>query len=148
MWRVPNERVVLDLDGPSVEVAPIRSWAIQFEALALASVFQRASSPEEEYPALKTAYEYFIAEGQPQWDIVDHRGAVPVTARGMLRLPDALASEIVNQWLATFEAKAEHPEIEGLHVVESDAPSAVDALIPPGPLQTAVKRRLRRAKAA
>ena len=149
MYRLPGERIRLDLDGPTVEVEPLRSWMLQAECLLLAQKAVAAAEGAPQYVALNDLYEYVIREAQPQWDIVDHIGAVPLTARGMARLPLPLAMEICNQWLETLDAKPEPVEVpEGLHLVESDAHSAVDAKIPPGPVNRELKRRLNRAKAA
>jgi len=140
MWRVPGERIALDLGGPFVEVERLRSWSIQFEGLSLLGRFMAASRPQDEYLALNALYEYVVREAQPQWDIVDHLGAVPPTARGMARLPGGLARAIASLWLETFvPAEKAAPE-------NAAPPSAVDALVPPGPVNLEIKRRLRRAK--
>jgi len=145
MWRIPGERIRLDLGGPSVEVEPLRSWMIQTECLFLAQKVKDAAEGAAEYVALNALFEFVVREAQPQWDIVDHLGAVPTDARGMGRLPLTLALEIVDAWTGSLNARPEMPEVpEGLYVVESDAASAVDALIPPGPLRQTVKRRLRK----
>lgn len=154
MWRVPGERVTLDLDGPTVEVERLSAWVVMFECLQLYERFNAASKPEAEYDALTNLYDRFVVEAQPTWDISDHRGVVPNTARGMTRLPTSLALAMVSQWMATFAVSAEEqetavaprPDIPGLRLVESQAPSAVDAVVPPGPLNREIKRRLRAAK--
>jgi hypothetical protein len=148
MYRLSGERVVLDLDGPSVEVEPIRSWMIQYEVLTLVGRVEAATSSASEYVALSNLYDMVAREMQPTWDIGDHLGAVPNTPRGFARLPLDVMSAITDAWLETLNAKEELPEIPGLHVVESDAPSAVDEVIPPGPFNREVKKRLRRARAA
>lgn len=136
MYRLPGERVKLDLDGPTVEVEPIRSWMIQTESLALAARLGAAEEGVAEYAALKSLYEFFVAEAQPTWDIGDHRGAIPNTAAGMMRLPLALASSIISQWQDSL------PKAPA-----ADLPSAVD-ILPDGPGKDEVKRRLRSVKAA
>lgn len=145
MWRVSSERIRLDLDGPSVEVEPLRSWMIQTECLLLAQRLKDADEGAAEYVALTNLFEFVVREAQPQWDIVDHLGAVPATARGMARLPVALALEICDEWTATLDARPERDAIPGLRLVESDAASAVDAVVPAGPLRREIKRRLRKA---
>ena len=142
MWRVPSERIRLDLDGPSVEVERIGSWNIQYEGLSLLSRFMAASKQQDEYVALNALYEHVVREVQPQWDIVDHLGAVPTTARGMARLPLDLGLSIASLWLQTF-VPAEKPEAS-----QAEPASAVDAVIPPGPMNLEIKRRLRKKKAA
>jgi hypothetical protein len=137
---------MLDLDGPSVEVEPIRSWNIEQECLHGWRVFVAAKTPEASYVALSTLYQQFIIEAQPSWDIVDHRGPVPTTVRGMARLPLDLQVSILGRWRDTYVV-AEKPEREPLpfSVIESDAPSAVDAVFPPGsPVNREAKRRLRK----
>ena len=139
MWRIPGERIALDLDGPSVEVERLRSWSIQFEGLSLLARFMAASKQQDEYLALNALFEHVVREAQPQWDIVDHLGAVPTTARGMARLPLDLGLSIASLWLETLVA-VEKKE------AEAEPPSAVDALIPPGPMNREIKRRLRSVK--
>lgn len=97
--------------------------------------FVAAAEPAAEYAALAAVYDRFAAEAQPTWDITDHRGPVPCTGRGMLRLPTQLGIQIVAGWAAS------------LAVVEQPA-SAVDAVVPAGPLNREIKRRLRSVKAA
>lgn len=138
MWRVPSERIALDLGGPTVEVERICSWSIQFEGLSLLGRFNVAAKAQDEYVALNGLFEHVIREAQPQWDIVDHLGPVPATARGMARLPLDLGLAIASQWLGTLPQKKEAAE----------PPSAVDAVIPPGPLNREIKRRLKSVKAA
>lgn len=150
MWRLPGERVRLDLDGPSVEVEPIYSWMIQAECLVLAQRLKEADEGPAEYVALGNLFEVFVREAMPQWDIADHLGPIPATVAGMRRLPLTLQSSILDQWIQSLEEEeeAERPELPGLTLVESPAPSAVDAVVPPGPLNREIKKRLRRAKAA
>jgi hypothetical protein len=145
MWKVPSERVTLDLDGPSVEVEPIRSWNIHLESLHAWRVVADAEKPEAKYVALTKLYEQFVFEAQPTWDIADHRGPVPTTARGMARIPLDLQLAILAGWVDSYVV-AEKPEREPLpfSVVESDAPSAVDAIFPSGPVNRELKRRLRK----
>jgi hypothetical protein len=144
VWKVPSERVTLDLDGPSVSVEPIRSWNIQQECLHGWRVFLDAKTPEAEYVALSTLYQQFVIEALPSWDIADHRGPVPVTARGVARLPLDLQLAILAGWRDTFGVKAEREPLP-FPVRESDAPSAVDAIFPPGAVNKELKRRLRKA---
>ena len=139
MWQVPGERIALGLDGPSVEVERLRSWSIQFEGLSLLARFMAASKQQDEYLALNALFEHVVREAQPQWDIVDHLGAVPTTARGMARLPLDLGLSIASLWLETLATPASEP---------AEVPSAVDTLIPPGPMNLEIKRRLQRAKKA
>ena len=154
MWRVPSERIPLDLGGPSVEVERLGSWHLQFESVQLLRAYEVATKPEDEYRALNALFDLFVREAQPQWDIVDSQGPVPTTARGMSRLPLVLSLGIVSLWAMSLpvekaeaeEQAEERPEVPGLQLVESQAPSAVDAVIPPGPANREVKRRLRVAK--
>jgi hypothetical protein len=148
MWRLPGDRTTLDLDGPSVEVEPLHSWHIADECKSYWAAFMAATKAEDERRALNALYTTFVAEALPSWDIADHRGPIPATAAGMTRLPLPLVDSIIGQWLQTLNAKPEREAIAGLHVVESDAPTAVDALIPPGPANREIKRRLRAAKKA
>lgn len=138
MWRVPAQRIRLDLD-PFVEVEPIHAWAIQFEGYQLLAAFMAAENgTPAEYEALAALYTRFVEEAQPQWDICDARGPVPTTARGMMRLPIDLGLSMVSQWVESLIV--EKPE---------DAPLAVvDTVIPPGPANQEIKRVLRAKKKA
>ncbi len=122
----------LYLDGPS-------SWALSVEVTAFSAAFRSAKDPNAQYLALARLFGHFVLEAQPQWDIVNHRGPVPLTAEGMLRLPLTLGLSIVGKWQATFNAAKK---------ASSEPLSAVDALIPAGPLNQEVKRRLRAVKPA
>ena len=151
MWKVPSERIALDLDGPTVEVERLISWTTQYEGLHTLARFMEASKPSDEYVALRSLWEQFIAEAQPSWDIVDNRGPVPATAAGMARLPLTLSIAICSMWLNSLvveevEEEEDRESVPGLRLVESKAPSAVDAVMPPGQGATTVKRRLRAAK--
>ena len=149
MYRLPGERVTLDLSGPSVEVEPIHSWMVLVEVQLLVDRAKEADAGAAEYVALTNLFERFVSEAQPTWAISDHLGSIPATAAGTRRLPLPMQMAIIEQWFDTFNRKPEREELpEGLHVVESDAPSAVDAVIPPGPLQREIKKRLRSVKAA
>lgn len=137
MWSIASERITLDLDGPSVEVERLHSWMVQFQVLALAGVYNRAQTSVAEYAALVPLFERFVYEAQPSWSISDHRGAIPCTAGGMARLPIRLGLAMIDRWL------------ESLIVPKPDeAESAVDAVVPPGPANREIKRRLRAVKAA
>lgn len=134
-YRLPGERVTLDTDG-DVTVEPIRSWVIQHLGLRRYGAFQSAAAGDAEAVALNAMGEYLMAEAQPAWDITDHRGAIPATASGYLRLPLALQQGIYLGWLET------------LIVPQEEHASAVDALVPPGKFRTAIKRELRSVKKA
>jgi len=137
-YRLPGERVRLDLDGPVVEVEPIRSWPVQRLGVRRWLAYQAADDPDAELAALLELYRFFVAEAQPTWDIADHRGLIPVSGEGMLRLPLELAQQTVAGWLRTLPVP-----------VEAEEPtSAVDAVLPPGPFRDEVKTRLRAVKAA
>lgn len=131
-YRLASERVALDLDGPSVEVEPIHAWAIQRLGIGYYDAYEEAKSPEAEFDALLALYRFVVAEAQPAWDIVDHRGPVPATESGFLRLPPTLGLSIVLEWLRTGNPKA----------------SAVDKTMPPGPTRDELNRRLKAKRAA
>ena len=117
-YRLAEERV---------EVTPIVAWAVAFRASELAAAYYTATAGKPELAALEALYGHFLIEAQPQWDIVDHRGPVLPTTGGMLRLPVDLALGLVNEWVATITPKA----------------SAVDAVLPPGPLRDDLNAQLR-----
>lgn len=130
MWRVPGERVKLDLDGPTVEVEPIRSWALLVETTALAATYKKAAGTAAQYEAVSRLFEAFCATARPQWDIVDGFGPVPASGAGMKRLPLDLALDMFAKWQDTF------PKPKS---------SAVDKVLRPGsPVNLEVKRRMKR----
>jgi hypothetical protein len=137
-YRLPGGRVPLVFeDGPyaglQVEVEPITAWAVYRYAVGLVAGFFSATEPAAEFGALRATYEQFVTEAQPTWEIVDHRGPVPATTGGLLRLPLPLALRIVELWTETFVA------------VEADAPStAVDEVYPPSPLRNQLNEVLAR----
>ena len=138
VYRLSGERVRLDLDGPVVEVEPIRAWPVARIGVRSWLAFQAATDPDTELAALLELYRLFVAEAQPSWDIADHRGLISLSAEGMCRLPLDLAQKIITGWLGTLPLPIESEEPE----------SAVDAVLPPGPLRDEVKTRLRAVKAA
>lgn len=133
-YRLPGSRHQLDLDGPSVEVEPCLSWAIQHIGIGLYRALDTAEEANAHLAALQNLGRLVLAEAMPTWDIMDHHGPVPATEAGWLRIPDLLAQQIAVGWLNTYTA--EQPS------------SAVDALIPEGPMRNEIKRRLRAVKAA
>lgn len=143
MYRLPGDRVPLDLDG-NVEVEPIRSWFVQRSALQLIARYNAAEDGSDvQAVAFVTLLEYFVSEAQPSWEIADHRGVIPATSKGILRLPYAMQMELVSEWLSTLTPEREELP-EGLHIVESNAPSAVDAVVANPVLRREIKRRLKK----
>jgi hypothetical protein len=137
-YRLPGDRVALDLDGPLVEVEPVHAWAIQRLGVREYLAYQAATEPDAELAALLSLFRFVAGEAQPSWDIADHRGLIPATGEGMLRLPLELSLRIVADWLGTLPVAAD---------VEEPG-SVVDEVLPPGPLRDEVKTRLRAVKAA
>jgi hypothetical protein len=141
-YRLPGGRVELpiegQLEGLRVEVEPIGAWAIYRAAVSLVALFFAADGPAAEFAALRDLNAFFVDEAQPTWDIVDHRGPVPATAQGMLRLPLALVLNLVNGWTDTLATEDEKPA------------TAVDAIVPPGDLRDQLNDALakKRAEAA
>jgi hypothetical protein len=105
MYRL-GERVRLDLPEPyqtaTVEVDRVVSQNVAAGAIALASAFEAAEAQME---ALAALFAYVISEARPTWDLVEPRGAVPVTPSGFLRLPTDLAFAIFEGWLDTLTKK-------------------------------------------
>lgn len=106
MYRL-GERVRLDLpepySGATVEVDSVVSRVIAMQAVALASAF--LSGGESEFAAMSATFEMIVAEARPTWDIVDHKGPVPVTVAGFMRLPMPLALAIFDGWTDTLLAR-------------------------------------------
>jgi len=140
-YRLPGGRVPLAFEdgqyvGLQVEVEPLTAWAVYRYAVGLVAAFFAADEPAAEFAALRAVYEQFVTEGQPTWDIVDHRGPVPATAAGMLRLPLPLGLRIVELWSETFAP------------VEAEAEStAVDEIYPTSPLRDQLNEVLARKSA-
>lgn len=130
-YRLPSVRVPLAIeDGPTIEVERVGSLLVQQQAVGLSLAFY-AAKPAGQIAALRAAYEFFVVEAQPTWEIVDHRGPVLPTVGGLLRLDPALGLAFIEAWCAT------------LPVPEEEVPTAVDELIPPGPVRETLKRELR-----
>jgi hypothetical protein len=130
-YRLPGERVPVTVeDGPTIEVEVITAYPIYVNGVRLAAAFDAAKPGAAEITALRELYAFFAVEAQPTWEITDHRGPIPNTAEGMWRLPLAVAFAFVNGWLETANPK----------------PSAVDAMIPPGPLRDELNAGLRKAR--
>lgn len=132
MYRLPDKRVSLNLDGPVVEVQRLASWFIEQQVLSIYSGFAAAKTPAQEYEALVATYARFVEEAQPSWSIADHRGPIPATTAGMIRLPLPLSLAILTGWLETLQ---QHEE--------TVAETAVDAIIEPGPFRDALNKGLR-----
>lgn len=131
-FRIAGDRVTLTVEGASIEVSPIVAWPIAHTAVRLALAYHDAKSGDAEFVALRELGEFLVAEAQPSWDIEDHRGRVPATPAGMLRLPIDMTLALVQAWIDTIVPKQ----------------SAADVVLPPGPVRDEVKRRLRSVKAA
>lgn len=130
-YRLPSERVSIDLDDLTVEVERVTAWALQANAVRLLAPVINEQRTASDLVAL---VRFFVDEAQPTWAIVDHRGPVLPTVDGCLRLPlDTLLSMIV-AWAGTINP----PE------------TAVDKIIPPSPLRDQLNAKLRekRRKAA
>lgn len=110
----------------SAEVYRCASWPIQQGAVRLWAAFLRATGAAE-LPALVAFYECFLAEAQPTWDLIDHRGPIEPNAGGMLRLNHIEAAALILELAQTLE----------------DKPSAVDEMVPDGPLRDELNRQLR-----
>lgn len=106
--RLPGGRVTVSGAFP-VEVEPIGAWPIYQTAVGLTAAFFAASSPAAEFDALSALYGFFCVEAQPTWAVTDHRGVVTPTPAGMLRLPVAVALEIIAAWAETFGGTAAVP---------------------------------------
>lgn len=129
--RLPTERVPVASEDLTAEVTRCASWPIQQNAVRLWAAFLRATG-QAELTALRELFEFFVAEAQPTWDLVDHRGAVPPTVGGMLRVNHLHALGLVLAWTQTLQV--------------APTPSAVDELIPEGPLRDELNRQLRTRK--
>jgi hypothetical protein len=125
VYRLNGDRTPLTLDGLTIEVQPVVSDTVYRSIVALGAAAVAAPSND----TLSAVAVYFCTEAQPTWDIIDHRGIVPATPAGMLRMSDALALGLVSEWAAAFVA--EPPE------------TAVDKIIPPGEMRDELNRRLK-----
>lgn len=126
--RLAGERLPIG-DGPTAEVTEIVAWAIYRAAVVLVAACNAAEGDEASIRTLREVYAFFVAEAQPTWSILDHRGPILPTAEGMLRLPVNTALGLVEGWMQTFGRT-----------------SAVDEMIPPGPLRDELNRGLKAAR--
>lgn len=112
--------------GATVEVAPVLAWPLAFQAGRLIEAYQSAKPGAAELVALRDLYGFFIAEAQPTWTIIDHRGPIQPTTEGMYRLPLDVSLPIIAEWMATLIPKE----------------TAVDKLVPPSPLRDQLNAKL------
>lgn len=127
------DRVTIEIeDGPAVEVGPILAYPVVLTTRALFDKYAAAREPAAEMAALRDLYEYVVAEAQPTWQLLDHKGVVPPTASGMMRLPLPIAFALIREWLDTAREKA----------------TAADAMLPDGPAKDTINLALRRKRKA
>jgi hypothetical protein len=126
--RLSGERVTVEVAGLPVELQPIGAWSIYQTAVDLTAAWIAAEGPAA-LSALQRACAYFCIEAQPTWEALDHRGVVPATPAGMMRLPMAL--DLIVEWAEMF--------------VREPAETAVDKMVPPGEMRDELNRRLRAA---
>ncbi len=130
--RLASERVPVRVDDLTVEVEVVHSWPLYVHGVRLGATFDPEKPAAAQMAALDAIYSNFVAEAQPTWEIVDHRGPVPATVAGMLRLPLSIAFGMTNGWLETAEVQA----------------SAVDMLIPEGKLRDDLNAALKGKRSA
>jgi hypothetical protein len=129
-YRLPGGRSTLEpVEGLAVEVQDIGAWPIYQAAVSLAAAYFGASGAAAEYAALERVYGYFCAEALPTFEVIDHRGVVPATPSGMMRLPLEIGLGMVSEWAEAFIA--EPPQ------------TAVDKRVPPGPMRDRLNRQLK-----
>ena len=126
-YLLAGERVTITAGDLDIEVAPVVAWPIAHTAARLADAYNVATPGDAELVALRELYGFFVVEAQPEWDIVDHRGRIAPTTAGMLRLPLDLALSLIGAWLDTITPKS----------------TAVDELVPPGPVRDALNTALK-----
>lgn len=114
-----------------MEVQRIVAEPIHALGAARSAAWAKAKGADE-MSALSAMYELLVSEAQLTWDIADHKGPVPVSVSGMLRLPLNLGLAIYLGWLETITPKA----------------TAVDELIPPSPLRDQLNSKLREKRKA
>lgn len=131
MQRLLGQRVEVHGEGLyaglSAEVEALVAWPIRWSVIRAVNAYFAAEEPDVQIVALGKVYDLFEAEGQPTWTLADHRGPIPPTSVGMWRLPLPLILGFVDQWV-------------------SPPGTAVDELIPEGPVRDELNRRLRKAK--
>lgn len=128
------ERVEVSVGDLTIDVSRIASYPLWVQGVRLAAAWAAAKTDERNVEALGECYAYFLAEAQPTWQIVDHRGPVLPTLGGMYRLRPELGMGLYAEWLDTIREKA----------------TAVDEIVPPSQLrdQLNAKLRAKRRKAA
>lgn len=124
------ERVPVTLDDLTIEVAPILAWPIAFSVSRLIAVYEAATEGSAEVVALRDLYGTFLEEAQPTWDLIDHRGPIAPTLAGMWRLPLPVALGLIGAWLTTITPPS----------------TAVDEMVPPGPLRESLNTELRKSR--
>ena len=127
-YHLGSERVTIEAeDGPTFEVGPLLAWPITAIAVHRFSKYLAAPDANAQLVALRELYEWFVAEAQPTFAIVDHRGAIPNTTAGLLRLPLDLTLRVIEAWIDTATPQS----------------TAVDEMVPPGPVRDALNAELK-----
>lgn len=121
------ERVEVSSGELVIEVYRIASYPLWVGAVRFAAAWAKAKTDDANIAALTDLYSTFIAEAQPTWTIVDHRGPVLPTLAGMYRLPVEMAMGLVSGWLDTIAEKT----------------TAVDEIVPPGTLRDQLNATLK-----
>ena len=129
-YRLPTDRVQVTVEDLTVEISSLVAWPVAYTADRLVTAFYAAKPGAAELVALRELYAYFVLEAQPVWDVEDHRGRIPPTSAGMLRLPTNIALGLVVEWLETGTPK----------------PTAADEVLPDGPVKDEVNAALRAAR--
>lgn len=131
-----GERVLVSItegefSGAEATVDKILGWPVFAVAVRKMTAFQEAEGPAAEMAALTSLYEFFEAEARPVWNLEDGRGPVAPTSAGMARVPVKVVGALYDLWVETFPRPA---------------PSAVDEVIPPGPLRDELNAGLKAAR--
>lgn len=124
------ERVEVTVGNLTIEVSRIASYPLWVQGVRLASAWAASKSDAQTIDTLGECYAFFVAEAQPTWQIVDHRGPVAPTLGGMYRLPLELGMGLYSAWTDTIREKG----------------TAVDKIIPASPLRDELNKRLRAAR--
>ena len=109
-YRLPDNALTLVLDEPPYAGAEIEvrlgvGLGVYARARTWLGRFRDAEAGgDEEQAAIEAVYSLFVDEALLAWNLIDHRGPVPPTTEGMLRLPLLLGLEIVSTWLAALMA--------------------------------------------
>lgn len=101
--QLPERTDTLVIDEPpytggEIEVRQTAGWGPLRDVQVALDRWAHSKGRHEGDEDLHTAYRIFVDEALIGWNFEDHKGPIPPTFEGMLRLPVDLAALVVGLW--------------------------------------------------